>query len=83
MNESSSNINESLSICNNIDFTKINVTINDEVKNIDFLINTNESSLQVAKDDLDLYNSRYVILSQQANTFTKEASKSLRIFQLH
>ena len=77
LNEISGNINESLSICNNVNFTKINVTVNDSLKNIDFLTNTNESSLQVAKDDLDLYNSRYVTLSQQANSFSKEASESL------
>ena len=65
-------------MCNNINFSTINAAVNDNPKNLDFLLTSNESSMQVAKDDLDLYKSRYASLSQQANTFTKEVSESLK-----
>ena len=62
---------------NNINFSKINTTVSDNPKNLDFLLTSNESSLQVAKDDIDLYKSRYASLSQETNAFTKEFSDSL------
>jgi hypothetical protein len=71
------NINESLSICNNINFTAINLTFNDNPKKIEFLIslNSNENSLQFAK--INLYISKYNNLSEQADTLTKSVSEFL------
>ena len=78
LNESLSDINELMLMYNNINFSTINATVNDNPKNLDFLLTSNKSSMQVAKDDLDLYKSRYASLSQQANAFTKEVSESLK-----
>ena len=77
MNESLNNINELMLMYNNINFSIINTTVSDNPKNLDFLLTSNESSLQVAKDDIDLYKSRYTSLSQEANAFIKEFSDSL------
>jgi hypothetical protein len=78
LNESLANINEALSICNNNSFPKIDETIDDKHENLDFLKNSNESSLQVAKEDLDLYHSRYVSLSQQVNALAQDTSESFQ-----
>ena len=78
LNESLGNIDEFMVMYNNINFSEINATVNDNPKNLDFLLTSNESSVQVAKDDLDLYKSRYASLSQQTNSFTKEVSESLK-----
>jgi hypothetical protein len=77
LNESLNNLNELMLMYNNINFSKINTIVSDNPKNLDFLLTSNESSLQVAKDDIDLYKSRYTSLSQETNAFTKEFSDSL------
>ena len=80
LDKTSSNLNESLSICNNFNFTKINLSINDNPKNLEFLINSNESSLQVAQMDLDLYISKYQTLSEQTDTLTNDVSEYFKYF---
>ena len=77
LNESLNNLNELMLMYNNINFSKINTTVSDNPKNLDFLLTSNDSSLQVAKDDIDLYKSRYESLSQEANAFINEISDFL------
>ena len=77
LNESLNNINELILINNNINFSIIQNIVSINPENIDFLFASNESSLQVAKDDIELYKSRYCNLSQETNAFTKEISDSL------
>ena len=72
LDESADDLKSLLIMCNNLTFSEIEISINNASENLEFLINTNESSLKVAKDDLDFYNSSYDILSRQANSFTKE-----------
>ena len=78
MINTSKNLDELIAFCNNISFNTINETINDKYKDISFLKNINDSALQVAKDDLDLYYSNYVLLSEQTNAFTKQTSESFK-----
>ena len=77
LNASLNNINESILMFNNINLSLIETTVIDNPKNLDFLLTSNESSLKVAKDDIDLYKSRYVSLSQETNAFTRKFSDSL------
>ena len=77
LNESLNNINELILINNNINFSSIQTIVSNNPENLDFLFASNESSLQVAKDDIELYKSRYRNLSQETNAFTKEISYSL------
>ena len=77
LNESLNNINELILINNNINFSSIQTIVSNNPENLDFLFASNESSLQVAKDDIELYKSRYCNLSQETNAFTKEISDSL------
>ena len=80
--ESSSNIKELLLIYDNISLIKVNVTVDDKYKTLDFLIGSNESWIEVAKDDLELYNSRYMILSEQVNDLINESSTSFKNLSL-
>ena len=84
MNKSLSNIEETLLICNNINFSKIYVSVDDfyYYNNLDFLIDANESSLQIVEDDLDLYNSRYVLLSLEIDDFNIESYESFNDFSV-
>jgi len=77
LNESLNNINELILMNNNINFSIIQNIVSTNPENLDFLFASNESSLQVAKDDIELYKSRYCNLSQETNAFTKEISDSL------
>ena len=80
LEESSNKIDELILICDNTSFNEINLTINDEFpNNLSFLENTNETSLQIAKDDLDLYYSRYASLIKETNTLINFVSQSLII----
>ena len=80
LEESSNKIDELILICDNTSFNEINLTINDEFpNNLLFLENTNETSLQIAKDDLDLYYSRYASLIKETNTLINFVSQSLII----
>ena len=83
LNESSINIKELISICNNVSFKKINGTVDNSYKNKDFLKNSNESSIQNAKSDLDLYHSVYTSLSEKINNLAKETSESLKSLPVH
>ena len=78
--ESANYTKELISICDKVFFFQINETIGDLPKNLDFLINATDSSLQIAKDDIELYNSTFYTLSHQANYFTNETSKSIKNF---
>ena len=73
LDESIINIDELQLIFNNMIFSRINKSVDQIPENLDFLINTNESYFLVAKDDLDLYNSTYDILTLQTNSFTVES----------
>ena len=77
LNESLNNINELILMNNNINFSSIQTIVSNNPENLDFLFASNESSLQVAKDDIELYKSRYCNLSQETNAFIKEISDSL------
>ena len=77
LNESLNNINGLILMNNNITFSKIQTEVGDNPKNLDFLLSSNESSLKVAKDDIDLYKSRYISLSKETNNYTKELSNAL------
>ena len=80
LEESSNKIDELILICDNTSFNEINLTSNDEFpNNLLFLENTNETSLQIAKDDLDLYYSRYASLIKETNTLINFVSQSLII----
>ena len=74
LKDSFDNVDQSISICNDRNSTLINFTIEQITENLDFLINSKETPLIVAKDDLDLYVLRISNLSEQANNFTKEMS---------
>ena len=80
LNESLNNINELILMNDNINFSIIQTIVSINPENLDFLFASNESSLQVAKDDIELYKSRYCNLSQETNSFTKEISDSLNNF---
>ena len=77
LNESLNNINELILMNNNINFSTIQTIVSNNPENLDFLFSSNKSSLQVAKDDIELYKSRYCNLSQETNAFIKEISDSL------
>ena len=77
LNESLNNINELILMNNNINFSIIQNIVSINPENLYFLFASNESSLQVAKDDIELYKSRYCNLSQETNAFIKEISDSL------
>ena len=78
LNDSFNNINELTSICNNSDFSQINISIDEIPENLDFLKDTNDSSLIVARDDLDLYISQFGNLSETTNNVTQEMSDLLK-----
>lgn len=80
LNDCTNEMKELILFCDNSSFSQIHLTINDSFpKNLIFLENTNEDSLQLAKDDLDLYNSRYANLIEETNSFTDIVSQSMKI----
>ena len=74
LNQSLNYIDELTTICNNIDFNEINISINEMPENLDFLNNSTEPSLIVAKDDINLYTSQYSYLIETTNNLSKEIS---------
>ena len=82
LKDSFDNVDQSISICNDRNSTLINFTIEQITENLDFLINSKETPLIVAKDDLYLYVLRISNLSEQANNFTKECLISWIKFQI-
>ena len=80
LNESLLAINQSLKSFENISLKlvpipeKINYTLPS------FLKNTTNSSLNIAKNDIELYNSKYEELSEKANNITELASQSIKKF---
>ena len=67
-------------ICNNISFPelKINITIDKLPENLDFLKNSTESSVIVAKEDLELYLSQYSNISREINNLTIKFSEMIK-----
>ena len=82
LNESTNNINKLLSFCNNTNLVIINASINDNPQNLEFLFDTNDTSLEVASDDLDLYISKYASLSEQTKTLSNEISEFINYIPL-
>ena len=78
--QSSNSLSGFKDLLNNISFTVINIKVNDSYKNINLssLLNTNDESNQVIKEDLDLYSSRYDTLSKEINFFSKDLTKSYK-----
>lgn len=67
------NVNTSLT-----NLSLFNETIGELPKNLDFLKNTNESALLVAKEDLDLYMESFSAIPEQINNLTDEMSKIMK-----
>ena len=78
LENSSKNMKELLTKCNNISFSELNVSINDDYKDKDFLKDINESWIEFAKDDMELYNTRFIILKEQINSLFEESSESFK-----
>ena len=74
LNRSLSKINDSLSICENTNFSLINSTFNHAFPN--FLNNTTKSALKVIKADLELYKEKYEELKESINNFTMQVANS-------
>ena len=74
LNESSCNLDELTSICNHANFSEINISIGEIPENLNFLKDTTNTSLIVAREDLDLYISQYGIIREETNNLTKEVS---------
>ena len=64
--ETSNNINTLLSFYNNTNLTNVNATIKSDPDNLEFLIDSNKSLLEIVENDLDLYISKYSSLSEQS-----------------
>ena len=71
-----------LLLYNNTNLTNINATINSSPENLEFLIDANESSLEIAENDLDLYISKYSSLSEQANELSNDLSENINSIPL-
>ena len=71
-----------LLLYNNTNLTNINATINRDSENLEFLIDANESSLEIAENDLDLYISKYSSLSEQANELSNDLSENINSIPL-
>ena len=82
LNETLNNINKLLSFYNNTNLTNINAKINKDPENLEFLIDANESSLEIAENDLDLYISKYSSLSSQANELSNALSEYINNIKL-
>ena len=76
LNKTSNNLGELISnvskAISNLSF--VNETIVELPKNLDFLKNTNDSALLVAKEDLDLYMESFSAIPEQINNLTGEIS---------
>ena len=82
LDEILNNINTLLLFYNNTNLTNINATINSDPENLEFLIDANESSLEIAENDLDLYISQYSSLSEKANELSNDLSEYINSIQL-
>ena len=82
LNETLNNINKLLSFYNNTNLTNINAKINKDPENLEFLIDANESSLEIAENDLDLYISKYSTISEQANELSNDLSEYINYIPL-
>ena len=82
LNETLNNINKLLSFYNNTNLTNINAKINKDPENLEFLIDANESSLEIAENDLDLYISKYSSISEQANELSNDLSEYINYIPL-
>ena len=82
LDETSNNINILLSFYNT-NLTNVNATINSDPENLEFLIDTNESLLEIAENDLDLYISKYSSLSEQANELSNDLSEYINSIPLN
>ena len=75
--DNSKKIEQLISICNDNNFSLLNETIIDLPENLDFLKDTTNGSLFVAKNDLNLYLSSLSDLSKKTNDITKDMNKLL------
>ena len=82
LEETSNNIDILLSFYNNANLTNINSSITSEPENLDFLIDVNESALEIAENDLDLYISKYSSLSEQANELSNDLSDYINSMEI-
>ena len=76
LNMSLSRINDSLEICENINFSIINSTLNHIIPQ--FLNNTTKTSLKVIKADLKFYKQKYEELKESIKDFTIQVSNSVK-----
>ena len=74
LNETSCNIEELTSICNHTNFSEINISIDEIPENLNFLKDTTNTSLILAKEDLELYISQFGIIKETTNNLSKEIS---------
>ena len=76
LNNSLNNIDNSLIVCNNPNISEISTTINYNPPN--FLENPIKSSLKLVKTDLELYNNKYIELSEEVNNLTQTSIEILK-----
>ena len=81
--ETSNNINTLLSFYNNTNLTNVNATIKSDPDNLEFLIDSNKSLLEIVENDLDLYISKYSSLSEQANELSNDLSEYINSIPLN
>ena len=76
LNNSLNNIDNSLTVCNNPNISEISTTINYNPPS--FLENPIKSSLKIVKTDLELYNNKYIELSEELNNLTQTSIEILK-----
>ena len=74
LDETFENISELISVCENINISEINITIDEIPESLNFLKNSTEIKLILIKEDLDLYMTAYANKSQEINTLTDKLS---------
>ena len=67
----------------NMTFPEINATIGEMPENLDFLKNTTNSSLIIAKEDLEFYVSQYSNMPEQINNITELLSDVIKKIPEH
>ena len=78
LNESSESVSESLNILNETTNSLNPINANVSFSIPDFLGNANDSSSQIVKNDINLYNSKYGELEEKANDLTETVSESMK-----
>ena len=80
LNKSSNDLEELISSIDNAtaNFTLLNIAIGELPENLDFLKNTTDSTLLVAKEDLNLYMESFSAIPEQINNLTKEMTKMMK-----